>query len=160
MNTKTLILTAGVIGLFACMTFLPQIVSANEDGQAPQYHLKQGHKHKGQMQGLFEGLNLTEEQKAQLKAQREGFKGDRQELRQAIREKHMALKAVLGQQTIDRSKINAIKQELAQLNSQRIDAQVDKMVAVREILTPEQFQKFQEKKQSWSEKKKSRWDKE
>lgn len=88
-------------------------------------------------------LNLTPEQMEQFTKQREEKRSAMEGLRNSIREKHGELREELDRETTDSEKLAGIVSELKSLEAQRIDQKVKCIVQMKEILTPEQFQKLQ-----------------
>ncbi|MEK7273669.1 MAG: Spy/CpxP family protein refolding chaperone [Candidatus Desantisbacteria bacterium] len=94
---------------------------------------------------IFKELNLTEEQKNKLKqnrkAQQEAMKG----LRTQMMKKHAELRDTLSKPDVSRAIVEPIAAELKALQAKIMDCRLDGIFAVKEILTPEQYAKFQEK---------------
>jgi|UPI000382BBB3 Spy/CpxP family protein refolding chaperone len=93
--------------------------------------------------GWFKDLNLTPNQIQQIQAIRKQSRGKIAQKRQALRQAQQQLQALLAstaskQQVQDKyNQVRTLRQELA-------DAQFENTLAIREILTPEQRQKFAE----------------
>jgi len=97
-------------------------------------------------------LNLTPEQMEQFTKQREEKRSAMEGLRNSIREKHRELREELDRETTDSEKLASIVSDLKSLEAQRIDQKVKSIVQMKEILTPEQFQKMQSMhKKHWKE---------
>lgn len=91
---------------------------------------------------LFKGLDLTTEQRDKLKAHREKTKGEMKAIHEQMREKKLALKTELDKQIIDKAKIADIATQLKTLSAQMVDQRINSILSLKEILTPEQFQKM------------------
>ena len=127
---------------------------SDDSGYAEGAH--KGHKEgKGDKEGFLKDLNLTPQQKDQMKADREQNAGKMKELRETTRAKRTELKAEFDKPTVDTARVNAIATELKTLEGQKVDMMVARLLSLKKILTPEQFQKMQEK----MEKKKEEWSK-
>ncbi len=95
-----------------------------------------------------EELGLSAEQKEQIKQHREENKGAVKELHQQLKAKRDQLKVELDKPASDEGKISLIVEEIKALEGQMIEYRVDRILEMKEILTPEQYQKLQEKKES------------
>lgn len=96
-------------------------------------------------------LGLSEEQRAQMKAVREGSMAAMKVLRSELKAKHEAVRQALDADVPDRAKAEAIVKEISVLEEKMGLGRVDTVLKIRSILTPEQFQKlqaFREKKKA------------
>ena len=100
-------------------------------------------------------LNLTPEQQEQLNAQRQNGKQEMEDIRQQMQAKREELKQELEKPAIDQARIDSIINGMKELMGRQLQNRVAKIVAMKQILTPEQFQqmqtKMQEMKQGWKE---------
>jgi len=94
---------------------------------------------------LTEELGLSKEQSERLKAEREVFKNKNRELKENLKAKRKELKAELEKPEIDRPTVDRIIKEMSEINEMKLRDRVDKIIATKNILTPEQFGKLQEK---------------
>lgn len=104
-------------------------------------------------QKMVKELGLTPEQDKKLEenrtAQREQMKG----LREAIKANKTALDEAMKKPGVTRAEVEPIVTEMKALNAKMLDQRIDGIFAVKQILTPEQFAKFQEKThKKWGEK--------
>ncbi len=90
-------------------------------------------------------LGLTAEQKAQLKEQRETFKDKQGELMTKSRAKNKELGEELEKPEVDRAKVNKIISDIQTLTGEKLRNRVEKIIAMKGMLTPEQFKKLQDK---------------
>lgn len=105
-----------------------------------------------------EELDLTPEQMEQFTKQREESRSAMEGLRDSIREKHRELRDELDSETTDSEKLESIVSDLKDLESRRIDRKVESIIRMKEILTPEQFQKMQSlRKKHWKGGHGKRW---
>lgn len=95
-------------------------------------------------EAIFKELNLTDNQKAILDANRKERGEKMRQLRDEMREKQMKLREELDDPTVSRRAIEPLLTEIKALQAQLIDLRVSAIFAVREVLTVEQFAKFQE----------------
>jgi Spy/CpxP family protein refolding chaperone len=93
---------------------------------------------------IVEELNLTTEQQEALRQQRTGHREKRKALMETLRTKKEALRAELEKEEIDKERIDSIVSEIKPLLGQQIELRVEDTLAMKEILTAEQYQKFQE----------------
>jgi Spy/CpxP family protein refolding chaperone len=83
-------------------------------------------------------LNLTDDQKAQMKAIWEKYRTDTQPIRDEMKAKHEELVTVLKSDTLDRAKAHQLTDEISALRGQMASAGIDKLLDARNVLTPEQ----------------------
>ena len=133
-------------------------VSAYEDDQAEG--ASRGDKHQ-KMERMIEELGLTSEQAEQLRQHKEAKRDGRKESYGIIREKHEAIKEELNKAEIDKVKIEKLIEEIVNIQTQALRERIEHMITLKEILTAEQFEKFQEKmeKKRQGFKEKKRWHK-
>lgn len=128
--------------LLAALTF-PTVALA-DPGHGRQGHEGRGGHHADKM---FDGLNLTAEQKSQIKAirerQREAAKADRK----ALMEKRKALAELMRSPNANQAQAMALHREIQTIQNRRAEARMAAWFEVRKILTPAQLQKLSEKKQ-------------
>jgi len=109
---------------------------------------------------LSEELGLTPEQQAQLEEQREAFKNKRKVLMEKMRAKNKALKEELEKPKVNRAKVDKGISDIQALTGEKLRSRVDKIIAMKGILTLEQFEKLQQKverRRCESEGKDMRW---
>jgi len=112
-----------------------------------------GKRQKGQggekmFQNLIQQLNLTAEQQKQLEASKKEHRASTKEIRNALTLKKMELRLELEKEKIDRKKIDGIASEIKRLLGRQIDLKVEGILTMKQILTPEQFEKLQSMKES------------
>jgi len=93
---------------------------------------------------MCEDLDLTENQKKQLKEHREKQDKERNELSKQIRQKNLELGEELQKDKVDNRKVNRIIDEIANLEKRIIRNRVDGILNMKNTLTPEQRQKLDE----------------
>ncbi|MBF0494065.1 MAG: Spy/CpxP family protein refolding chaperone [Candidatus Omnitrophica bacterium] len=102
------------------------------------------------MDKIMDEIGVTDEQKKQLKEMRETQKETGKEIFKSIREKRDAIREELNKPETDENKINALIEEETALSKAKAQHMVQGVLAMKKILTPEQFQlldkKFQEMK--------------
>ncbi len=94
----------------------------------------------GELQAALQALNLTDEQKNKIKELRKASGEANKETRNALKEGRKALEEAMG----DAKKADLLAKfdSLAGLRAKLSRARFEMMLSVREILTPEQRQKF------------------
>jgi Spy/CpxP family protein refolding chaperone len=99
--------------------------------------------HYGQrIQEIYKQLNLTGDQKQQLEANKQQHRARMEAVRQEIKADKEALKEELMKTAVDMPKITNLHNHLKAALSQMEDDKLSSILAVRTILTPEQFAKF------------------
>jgi len=94
---------------------------------------------------LTKELGLNPEQKTQLDSQREAFKAKNEAVWKKLKAKKEELRNELEEPSVDRGKINATIEDIKSLTGEKLNNRVDKILAMKSTLTPEQFSKLQEK---------------
>lgn len=105
---------------------------------------------------VFGGLNLTEQQKQQLEANRKAQRQEMEKLFTAMKEKQKQLQDELKDPAVTRETVTPLANELKSLQAQLIDHRINGILAVKEILTPEQFAKFHQMMQEGKRDRKDR----
>lgn len=98
-------------------------------------------------------LGLTQEQVQKLEAHRKANKGQAKKNREAVKGLRDQVKVALEAEEVDVQKIYSIQGKLKALENTIADDRLEKILEVRNILTPEQFKKFDKK---FGEKKRGR----
>jgi len=94
---------------------------------------------------LTKELGLNPEQKTQIDSQREAFKAKNEAVWKKLKAKKEELRNELEEPSVDRGKINATIEDIKSLTGEKLNNRVDKILAMKSTLTPEQFSKLQEK---------------
>jgi Spy/CpxP family protein refolding chaperone len=94
--------------------------------------------------GIFQELNLTEQQQKRLGDNRAVQRQEVEKIRLVLREKMEKLQQALRNPSATRVSVEPIVNEIKSLQAKMTDLKVNGIFSVREILTPEQFAKFQE----------------
>lgn len=94
---------------------------------------------------IFKELELTAEQKDKLKQNRKAQQEKMKELQTQLIKKHAELRDKLNNPDVSRASVEPIATELKNLRARIIDCRLDGIFAVKEILTPEQYVRFQKK---------------
>ena len=107
---------------------------------------KDGYKHYGdeQKRDVFKALNLTQEQQKNLEENRNAQREEMKKLRAAMKEKQTQLQQALKDPSTDRVSVEPIVNEIKSLQAQSIELRVNGILAVKNILTPQQYAEFQQ----------------
>ena len=127
----------GAFGLYilAALT-LAHAENPGVDGPSPKWHTGQ------RIQEIYSQLNLTGDQKKQLEANKQQHLAKMESARREIKADKETLKEELMKPRLDTPKINAVHDQIKLLQNQMEDGKLNSILAVRAILTPEQFLKF------------------
>jgi len=99
--------------------------------------------HSGQrIQDIYNQLNLTDDQKKQLEANKKQHRAIMKSAHQEMRTEKQALQEELMKPQLDMPKINKLHDQIKAAQSQIEDNKLSSILAVRAILSPEQFSKF------------------
>jgi Spy/CpxP family protein refolding chaperone len=98
----------------------------------------------GRLARLQEQLGLSEQQSSRLREIREGQQRDAIRHRADLQVARLDLRRLMESPTLDRKAVDAKVKEVSDLQAASFRARVDTMLAMREVLTPEQMKKWQE----------------
>ncbi len=87
-------------------------------------------------------LNLTAEQRNEVKYESGRHAVKSKELQKALSDKRNELKAELEKPDTDKNAVDRIAQEVAQLQGQIVDERINSILIFKEILTPQQYETF------------------
>jgi Spy/CpxP family protein refolding chaperone len=87
-------------------------------------------------------LQLTPQQKTELDKQREEFGAKTKDVRERINSARKALREELDKPTPDMAQINSLVGQIKDLTGQQLQAKVDKVLAMKKVLTAEQINKM------------------
>ncbi len=139
MRKKTHLIAAGIIAavLAAGPAFAGE--SCETEGKSSGWN-------KDKMEKQLKDLNLTEDQEKKLKESKESFREQASTLRAQLKEKRQALHGALSKAGVTRQEIEPLVAEMKALQSRMMDQRIEGIFKIKEILTPEQFEKLQAKK--------------
>ena len=111
---------------------------------APPADGPKGHGMDRQQRGekMFAELGLSEDQQKQLKAHRESHRTETKEIFEKMKAKREALRTELEKPNFSESAVKGLNDELKTLHNRMADQRLAGILAVRKILTPEQYAKF------------------
>ena len=96
----------------------------------------------GKKEGIFKELNLTPEQKKKLEDNRKAQHQEAQKFRETLRADQEKLQAKLEDPAVTRGDVEPLVSEIKSLQAKLTDNRINGIFAVKAILTPEQFVKF------------------
>ncbi len=96
-----------------------------------------------QEETIFEQLNLTPEQKQRLEDNRQAQRQQAQEVIATLKDKRKNLQEILKNPSTTRSSVREIADDIKALQAKQTDLRLDGIFSVKEILTTEQYVKFQ-----------------
>ncbi|MCM8784022.1 MAG: periplasmic heavy metal sensor [Candidatus Omnitrophica bacterium] len=102
-------------------------------------------------------LNLTEEQQQKLEENSKKQREKTSELFKALKEEHRKLRKELERKDVRKEDIRPIVDNIKSLQAKLLEQKIEGIFAVKEILTPEQFTKFQEISQKRMKHKERDW---
>jgi len=117
-------------------------VFAQGDKEEVVSQQKSWQKREGPMRELDQRLNLTDEQKKLLKENRESRKEDIKENNLKLKAAKDAIKEELKKKDLDMAAVNKLHAQVKDLQMKMEDYRLEGILAVRKILTPEQYAKF------------------
>jgi Spy/CpxP family protein refolding chaperone len=92
--------------------------------------------------GLSDDLELTEAQMKEMREIEYDFTKTGIGLRADLREVRLELQHQLAQQNVDKKEIEKLVDRVAQAHKLVLKHQIDRKLAIKAVLTPEQFEKF------------------
>ena len=137
-----------VVGL-AALLLTASTVCAQQQAEVKEPTGKRGEK-------IFQELNLTKEQQDKMTANRKAQRQEMMKLREQIRQKQEQLQESLGSASVTPASVGPLVNDIKSLQSQLIDLRINGIFAVKAIMTPEQFAKFQQLTQERQKERKGR----
>ncbi len=132
-------------GLAICiMLMLPSGVQAEPFGDDGPGGGKMREKMEARIHEVFKSLNLSDEQKKLLEENKKKEREINKQSRKAMQENRRAMGEELKKENVDMAAVKALHEKSKQLHNQMEDRRLDAVLAVRKILTKEQFAKFGE----------------
>lgn len=129
-----------VLSMFVMM-FAGGVVARADEGEG-SHSGEWRQRMEGQMQKLFNDLNLSDEQKKLLEENRKSHREQMGMLRKNMREWRLQMHEELQKPELDMAKINDLQGKLKEAQGKTLDYRLDGILAVHKILTPEQYKEF------------------
>ena len=139
-----------VLGIFVFALALPSAQAefwGHKGKMSEADHEKFMEEHRQKKEALFKEIGVSDEQLKQIEARREATMEGKKELMQDYMAKKQALGQALDQPQVNHGEVDRIIGELSALYVAKMRRRVDSIIAIKGILTPEQFQALQAKKQ-------------
>jgi len=130
-----------LFGFFGAYLFTAIVLAHAQNAPEPDASFQKEHSGK-HIQEIYKQLNLTDDQKQQLDTIKQQHRARMVSSRQELKADKETLQQELMKPQLDMSKINAIHNQIKSLQSQMEDDRLSSILAVRSILTPEQFLEF------------------
>ncbi|MDD2702815.1 MAG: Spy/CpxP family protein refolding chaperone [Candidatus Omnitrophica bacterium] len=129
------------ICVFFCVlaVMAPVFARAQESGQASPKETNRQRRVESAARELYDKVHLTEEQKKKLKESKDRLSQSMKDMYVESRTLKDSLNRLLMKPDLDMNKINSIQSRLKEIQSGIIDARLNSILEVRNILTPEQF---------------------
>jgi Spy/CpxP family protein refolding chaperone len=96
----------------------------------------------GRFKKMPEELQLTPQQKAELEKQREAFAAKIRDLKEKIQTARSGLKEELNKASPDKARLDDLVTQIKNLVGEHIQGKVDRVMAMKQVLTPEQYSKM------------------
>lgn len=122
---------------------LPAYADHGDCGPGQHHMRSERHDPGAHFDRLADKLELTDEQKAQIKSWREEKQAQRGERRDDLRKIHREMRALMNADTLDEAAIRAKARELADIHADQAIEHARFMQHLRTILTPEQLKKLE-----------------
>jgi Spy/CpxP family protein refolding chaperone len=119
-------------GIMCAMLSIPAVYAQEQSGHE---RMHKGHE-------VFKQLNLTDDQKTQLEANKKQRRDQMKTWAEQMKAQREAMRQELMKKDLDMGKVNAIQSQIKTLEAQMTDNRLNSILEVRKILTPEQFNKF------------------
>lgn len=127
-----------VVMLFASMFILASIFVYGVDG----FCKGNGKLMQKRFEKIAKELNLTDKQKQQIEEHRKKNMEETAAIRREMMEKHRALRKELEKSDTDKANVDRLLKDLKELHGKHLDSMVNRVVEMKQILTPEQFEKM------------------
>jgi len=138
------------------LAFAPLAYARPSDkGMMKWFKELKGHKEKV-MVDIMDKLDLTETQKQELEKQREEQEQATEKAVIKLEARMASLREVLEEDKVDRGKVNELVAQINEIKGEMFRRRIDSILAMKEILTPEQYASLQDqmdkKRKSFREK--------
>jgi Spy/CpxP family protein refolding chaperone len=137
-------LPKGEPGLSSGKTGRPEALPRGEPGGEHRGGKGKGDGKDKHFEEMSKGLGLSNEQKDALLKHREATKPKMEELREKSHAARQALMAEIDKTTPDKERISSIVAQMEELAGEKVQAMVDRMLFMKQVLTPEQSAKMRE----------------
>jgi len=132
---KNVLLSCVGLYIFAALS-LAYAENPGIEGASPKWHVGQ------RINEIYSQLNLTDVQKKQLEANKQQHRAKMEGVRREMKSIMEVSEQELMKPQLDMTRINVLHERIKVLQSQMEDDKFRSILAVRTILTPDQFSKF------------------
>ena len=122
-----------------CLIFLPSVALAEYATQGPAEESRE----ELSASDIAKELDLTPEQKEQLKEQMFQARLKKMQTRNKVKVEELKLRHELEKKEVDKETVGKIVEELKRLSGITLEQRVNSILEMKEIITPEQFEKLQ-----------------
>lgn len=133
--------TTRLIPVLAVLILIPGLVLAQGWGRGPHGPGEPGERHMGR---VFERLDLTEEQRAELEQKLPQFREAIQPSMERLREARSSLNDLIHAEQLDENAIRQAAADVAEIEADVAVARAQHFQQMRQILTPEQLEELQQ----------------
>lgn len=157
MKKLTVAILSIILVAMGAMFIFAQDGTSNKDGKRG-FGKRSGHHRGGGMRGgmMLRGLDLTDEQKAQVKTIMQSSKETSKPIRQQMKANREKLQTLSDSGNFDQSQVQAIANQQGALSAQMIVEKEKVKSQINAILTPEQKAKAAEMKAQFKQKREER----
>jgi len=135
-----------VIALLVISMFAAGAAFANQDACATGDKDQAGH-YKEKAAAMAAELKLTPDQEKQLNETKAAHRTEMAALGQQLKAKRQELKDALANPAATSQSVSAVATQIKALQAQMVDLRIDGIFKIKQILTPEQYQKLQAMKE-------------
>lgn len=143
MDKKMFVRMVAILGVLGMVASGPVAYAGMGEDPGPDHKRSWG-EHKGP-ENFFKDLNLTPEQKGKVEAQREAQQALSKPVWEQMKVKMQALHEELGKPVSDQAVVNGLIADINTLKGQLFSQRIEGVLALKQVLTPEQFAKAQAK---------------
>lgn len=108
---------------------------------------------------IYEKLELNEEQITRIKAHKEGALGAKKAIRTQMKDINEALRRELDAPQSNRDEVERLVTQIGDLSAKKARMRAERVLAMKEILTDEQFAELQKHKAEMKAQRKEKWGK-
>ena len=145
-----------IVGLAVSLLAVGSVFAQEQSAGMPEHKQMTGADAGKIKEGIYKELNLTPEQQQKLEANRKGQREKISQLRTAMMGKEKQMQQALKDPGAPRASVEVLVNEIKSLQGQLIDQRISGILAVKEILSPEQIAKLDQLMEKRKENRKGR----
>lgn len=135
---KMILTTLAVLMTFGLASLLPEDASAQERGKRHKGSSDFGMLAPGALEKMADELELTEQQRSQIRTIFEGARQEGEPLRQRVRTENQALRQLLSADSVDQRQVMRKLEEVLEAESAMKRHRMQLLLNAQEVLTPAQ----------------------